>query len=136
MVDYLLDSNHASSLVTPSHPLQQRVQERLAAGDTFALCVPVLTETLFGISLLPRGTDNRREWDRIRMSLTCYGLDERDGTEAAMLRLSLRRQGWQLALVDALIATVALRYQLILLTTDRDFRAVPSLRSENWLSVG
>jgi len=38
-----------------------------------------------------------------------------------------------LATVDALIATIALRYDLILLTTDGDFTSVASLRLENWL---
>ena len=60
MVAYLLDTNHASPLVTPGHPLPRRVHERVAAGDTFAICVPVLTETLFGLSLLPRGPESRR----------------------------------------------------------------------------
>jgi len=46
--------------------------------------------------------------------------------------LSLRKQGWQLAMLDAFIAVVALRYDLILLTIDKDFRAVPKLRYENW----
>jgi len=32
-----------------------------------------------------------------------------------------------------LIAAVALRYDLVLLTTDRDFLAVPHLMQENWL---
>jgi predicted nucleic acid-binding protein len=35
--------------------------------------------------------------------------------------------------VDALIATVALRYDLILLTTDRDFSIISTLKQENWL---
>lgn len=48
MAAYLLDTNPASPLVTTGHPLPRRVHERVAAGDTFALCVPVLTETLFG----------------------------------------------------------------------------------------
>jgi len=44
----------------------------------------------------------------------------------------LRKEGWQLAALDALIAVVALRYELVLLTTDNDFKAVPKLKVENW----
>jgi predicted nucleic acid-binding protein len=135
MTSYLLDTNHASPLVTHRHPLRRRVFERLAANDIFAICAPVLTETLFGILGLTRGSANQAEWERIRTSLRCYSVDESDAIEAAMLRLSLRRQGRQLAAIDALIATVALRYDLILLTTDRDFLAVPSLQCENWISA-
>lgn len=133
MVAYLLDTNHASPLVTRGHPLPQRVRDQAAAGHTFAMCVPVLTETLFGISLLPRALQNRVEWARFQPLFPCYIPDEADGAAAATLQLALRRQGRQLATVDALIAAVALRYDLVLLTTDRDFLAVPSLRQENWL---
>lgn len=133
MVAYLLDTNHASPLVTPGHPLPQRVHTRVGAGDTFAICVPVLTETLFGISLLPRADQNRAAWARLQAILTCYLPDEADGEAAATLQLALRRQGRQLLTVDALIAAVALHYDLVLLTTDRDFAAIPDLKQENWL---
>ncbi|HEU5330004.1 MAG TPA: type II toxin-antitoxin system VapC family toxin [Thermomicrobiales bacterium] len=133
MVAYLLDTNHASPLVTRGHPLRQLVRDRAAAGDTFAICVPVLTETLFGISLLPRALQNRVEWTRFQPLLPCYSPDETDGAAAATLQLALRRQGRQLATVDALIAAVALRYDLTLLTTDRDFLPIPTLALENWL---
>ncbi|MGN6701206.1 MAG: type II toxin-antitoxin system VapC family toxin [Thermomicrobiales bacterium] len=133
MVAYLLDTHHASPLVTRGHPLRQLVRDRAAAGDTFAICVPVLTETLFGISLLPRALQNRVEWTRFQPLLPCYSPDETDGAAAATLQLALRRQGRQLATVDALIAAVALRYDLTLLTTDRDFLPIPTLALENWL---
>ena len=59
MSSYLLDTHHASPLVTLSHPLRERALERLDAGDDFAICVPVIAETLFGIRLLPRARQNR-----------------------------------------------------------------------------
>lgn len=135
MTAYLLDTNHASPLVTRGHPLRQRVRDRLAANDTFAVCVPVLTETLFGIGLLPRAIRNRAEWARLQPLLPCYIPDEVDGEAAANLQLASRRQGRQLATVDALIAAIALRYDLLLLTTDRDFQAIPTLRQDNWIRV-
>ncbi len=51
MDNYLLDTNHAAALVTLSHPLRQRVLQRWQAGDSFAITVPVIAETLFGIGL-------------------------------------------------------------------------------------
>lgn len=133
MADYLLDTNHAAALVTLSHPLRQRVLSRLPAGDTFAVAVPVVAETLYGIGLLPRATQNLAEWARLRPSLTCYIPDEADAENVATLQRSLRRQGWQLETVDAFIAVVALRYDLVLLTADKDFAPVPNLKQENWL---
>lgn len=89
---------------------------------------------LYGISVIPRAAQNRVIWEQVYPSLNCYVPDETDAIAAAMLQVLLRRQGWQLKTIDALIATVALHYDLILLTTDRDFLAVPNLRCENWLS--
>jgi tRNA(fMet)-specific endonuclease VapC len=133
MENYLLDTNHASPLVTLGHPLRQRVLLRLQAGDRFVITVPVIAETLYGIGLLPRATQNLAEWARLRPSLACYIPDEADAENAAALQRSLRRQGSQLETVDAFIAVVALRYNLVLLTSDRDFAPVPNLKQENWL---
>ncbi len=133
MTEYLLDTNHAARLVTLRHPLRQRVLLRLQAGDTFSIAVPAVAETLFGIGLLPRGTQNLAEWARLRPNLMCYIPDERDAETAAELQRRLRRQGWQLATVDAFIAVVAIRYDLVLLTSDNDFAPVPNLKQENWL---
>jgi tRNA(fMet)-specific endonuclease VapC len=132
MTDYLLDTNHASPLITLGHPLRERVLRQLDEGDRFATCVPVLVETLFGIGLLPRAAQNRAEWKRLQPFLSCYIPDETDAELAAELQVSLRRRGWQLATVDALIAAVALRYDLTLLTTDRDFQVIPRLQHNNW----
>lgn len=134
MSNYLLDSNHASPLVTLYHPLRQQVLNRIIQGHSFAISVPVLTETVFGLSLLPRAIQNLDEWDRLRKVLPCLVPDERDAQQAAELMTSLRKRGRQLETIDALIATVALRHDLILLTTDRDFEAVPSLLRENWVT--
>jgi len=134
MPNYLLDTNHTSPLVTLGHPLRERILHRLDAGDGFAICVPILAETLFGIGILPRAAQNLAEWKRLQPYLPCYIPDELEAEFAAELQVSLRGKGWQLATVDALIAAVALRYDLILLTTDRDFKAIPTLRREDWLA--
>ena len=134
MANYLLDTNHAAPLVTLGHPLRQRVLLRLHEGDTFAITVPVVAEALYGIGLLPRATQNLAEWAKLRPSFACYIPDEADAESAAALQRSLRRQGSQLETVDAFIAVVALRYDLILLTSDNDFAAVPNSNQQNWLT--
>jgi tRNA(fMet)-specific endonuclease VapC len=134
MANYLLDTNHLSPLVTLDHPLRSQVLQSLQTGHTFAITVPGLTEMLYGISLLPRAKQNLAEWTRLRPNFICYIPDETDAEQAAELQVSLRRRGWQLETVDALIAAVALRYDLILLTADQDFNPVPRLNQENWLT--
>lgn len=133
MARYLLDTNHASPLVTIGHPLRVKVLAQREQGNAFGLCVPVITETKFGIGILPRAKTNLEEWQRLRSFLTIYALDADDAELAVDLQLALRKTGWQLGSFDALIAAVALRHDLILLTTDRDFQAVDGLKIENWL---
>lgn len=132
MTAYLLDTNHASPLVTPGHALILRMQRQQALGDTFALCIPVLTEVLFGIGIAPRAEQNVKLWALWEQALECHVPDIVDAKQAAELQILLRKRGRQFATVDALIAITALRYDLTLLTTDNDFGAVPGLRCENW----
>ena len=133
MSAYLLDTNHLSPLVTPGHPLRQRIIEALQAGHSFAVCVPVLTEMLFGISILPRAAANLAEWERLKPNFRFYIPDIVDAEKAAALQVALRRRGWQLETIDALVAIIAERYQLILLTKDKDFTQVPELQIERWI---
>ena len=133
MGDYLLDTNHISPLVTIGHPLRKRVLRSLEAGDTFSIAVPALTEMLFGISLLSRARQNLQEWERLKFSFNYYDIGRLDAEQAARLQVVLRRRGWQLETVDALIAAVALRNNLTLLTADRDFGVISELEQENWL---
>lgn len=132
MSAYLLDTD-LSPLITSGHPLRQRVIGALQEGHTFAICVPVLTEMLFGIGILPRAIANLAEWERLKPNFRFYAPDVLDGEKAAALQIALRRQGWQLETVDALVAITAERYQLILLTKDKDFTQVPGLQIENWI---
>ena len=133
MARYLLDTNHLSPLVTIGHPLRDQILTRHSGGDEFYVCVPVLVETIFGFSIVPRSKSNRAEWERLKWRFPCVFIDEEDAEAAADLRITLRAQGKQLAAIDASIAVAALAHRLTLLTKDRDFQAVPQLRTENWL---
>ena len=134
MANYLLDTNHLSPLITPGHSLRQQVIIQLRNGDTFAFTVPSLAELIYGIGIIPRARQNLAEWQRVRPDFICYIPDEADAEKAAQLQIMLRRKGRQLTTIDALIAITTLRYKLTLLTTDQDFRPIPNLLQENWLS--
>ena len=134
MTSYLLDTNHLGRLIDPRCSLMARVQAAIDDGDMFYIMLPVITETVFGFSILPRAKQNQAEWRKLRLLLTLQQIDEDDAVEAALLRVKLRRAGRDLKTVDALIAAVAMRYDLTLLTTDRDFTPIQSLRLENWLA--
>ena len=89
---------------------------------------------LFGIKTLPRAKRNMQEWHTFEGIFTYHQIEKEDAEDAADLQVPLRQQGWQLGTVDALIAAIALRYDLILLTTDKDYGPVPNLQQQNWLA--
>jgi len=133
MTQYLLDTNHASPLVTLDHPLRARVLSAIRSDDIFALTTANLAELWYGIHALPRAPQNRLEWLRLRPAFWIYQIEERDAIDAAEIQLTLRRRGQQIGTIDAMLAAVAIRYDLTLLTTDRDFDSVPGLQRTNWL---
>jgi predicted nucleic acid-binding protein len=93
----------------------------------------VLFEFLFGIQSLPRASQNMRIWKKIKADFTYYPIEQQDAEQAVKLKITLRQQGWQLEMVDAFSTIIALRYDLALLTKDKDFLGVPDLKQENWL---
>lgn len=134
MTNYLLDTNHASPLVTLDHPLRRQWFAAVDSGHTFALAAVALVELFYGFGILPRAAQNQQEWARLRPAFRIYAVDEDDALKAAELQIYLRRRGWQLKTIDALLAVIAERNDLTLLTTDRDFDAIPELQHENWLT--
>jgi predicted nucleic acid-binding protein len=121
-------------MIDPRHPARTRLLQGLSRGDLFYTVVPIITETVAGFSILPRAARNWEERRLLRPTLGLRALDEADALDAARLQVALRRSGRQLGTVDALIATVALRHGLTVLTTDGDFAAVPALLLESWAS--
>jgi len=53
--------------------------------------------------------------------------DRNDHVAAADLRNACRRSGVQVGTIDALLAQLCIRHQLMLLSTDRDFAALATL---------
>ena len=133
MAKYLLDTNHASPLVTLKHPLRERMLNEYVAGHEFCIAVPALTELWFGLLMTQRVLQNLEEWELLERKIECLALDEADAKSAASLQKVLRSSGRDLKTPDALIASVALRYDFVLITTDHDFAPIPGIKTENWL---
>ncbi len=133
-MEYLLDTNHISPLVTSGHPLRAKILSRFQTNDQFSIATPALHEFLFGIRLLPRAVENLQTWHNLKGLFKYYHVDPSTAEQSAQLRVSLRQQGRQLEAIDSFIAVVAIRYDITLLTTDKDFQAVQGPRYENWRS--
>ena len=62
--------------------------------------------------------------------------ERRDHIEAADLRNRCRRKGLQLGTIDALLAQLCLRHDLVMLTTDLDFHRVSRITGLRTWSAG
>ncbi len=154
---YLLDAAHARAFETLAHPLRDRIRERLTAGDLFYSDILVVDQALRLFDVQSSISEPTRQSARlVESTLRMLGVQpqparqtaggdiegslfkivETDAVDAAIaadIQATLRRQGREIATIDALIAAVARRANLVLLTTGDDLAAVPSLQVENWI---
>ena len=92
-------------------------------SDVLDKGVSVFTIGLILQELL-QGFDGPKAHDRIVeyfSSLPILPPDRRDHIEAAELRNECRRNGIQIGTIDALLAQLCIRHELMMLTTDQDF---------------
>lgn len=102
---------------SPEHPAVDFLGDALRRAESICTTGLVLQEILQGF----RGA---RERDAIIERLSSLPLlvpDREDHVAAADLRSTCRRHGVQVGTIDALLARLCLRHDLLLLTTDRDF---------------
>jgi predicted nucleic acid-binding protein len=131
-VVYVLDTNVVSSLRSVKHPtLIHRFQEH--KDYVFCLCEPVIFE-------VERGYAHRQAYQQLTVFRVQFiplfvvvPVQMADWRLAAVLWGDARRRGCQLSDVDVLLAAMTLRVDGILITDDRDFACLPSVKTENWL---
>jgi predicted nucleic acid-binding protein len=100
-----------------SEPAVGRLRQALETGEGVFTTGLVLQELL-------QGFHGPKAHDAIVERFTALPLlvpDRSDHVEAADLRNACRRQGIQVGTIDALLAQLCRRHDLIMLTTDRDF---------------
>lgn len=132
MPDYLLDCNHLSAALRKVSPVRERIHQGRRAGHRFISCYPVLCELEVGIQQTPKPEENRRRLTQLLRQVRLWPLDAETARLYGAVYLDLCRQGRALSQVDIVLAAFARQHKLTVLTTDRDFEALPDLRVENW----
>lgn len=94
----------------------------LIEADRAAITGAVVAELLQGI----KTEKERQSLEFVIASVAYLNTEERDWREAGLTMRQLRQQGIALPLTDALIATVAQRHQVNLLTIDKHFQHLPA----------
>ena len=93
------------------------LRDALEGGETLVVTGFVLQELLQGFA----GPRARKDIIDRFTALPLLTPDRQDHIDAADLRNRCRRAGLQIGTIDAVIAQLCMRHQLMLLTTDNDF---------------
>jgi predicted nucleic acid-binding protein len=118
----LVDTSAWIDFFRDRRPLADTVERLLAEGRAVH-CGPIELELRRGL----RGHEVPRVIP-VLWALEALPCDAVDFASAGDLLRGLRTRGITLPSMDGLIATLALRHEVPLLTSDRDFDAVPGLR--------
>jgi hypothetical protein len=108
----------------PDLPEVRELQRGLDSGTVFCTGL-VLQELLQGFS-----TPNASKQIIAHFAaLPLLVPDRDDHVHAAELRNTCRRKGIQIGTIDALLAQLCIRHELMMLTTDQDFQSIASIGS-------
>lgn len=132
---YFLDTNHLSAALQRVSPVRDRLFEAIRRGDRFGTCLPALCEHEAGIAQTARPRAARRLLDALLNEIRIWPFDRQDARHYGDLYFELARGGRVLSLVDVLVAVMAQRLNATVLTTDRDFEAIPDVPCENWVAA-
>ena len=98
-------------------PQIKALHDALVAGESIVTTGLILQELLQSFA----GPRDRKEIIERFSALPLLMPDRTDYIDAAELRNLCRRSGVQLGTIDALLAQLCIRHQLMLLTSDNDF---------------
>jgi tRNA(fMet)-specific endonuclease VapC len=132
MPAYLLDTNHVGMAVNRASIVAQRIFEARLAGQRLGTCLPVLCEVEAGMRQVRRKLKYRRNLNHLLLQLRLWPIDLKTTRIYGDLYTELRRRGKVLSQVDIMVAALAKQMKLTILTTDRDFEALPDIEIEDW----
>ncbi len=134
MAIYLLDCNHLSAALHKVSVLRDRIHQERRSGNRFVCCFPVLCELEAGIQQTAKPAENRRRLGQLLRHVRMWSIDADTARLFGEVFNELRQKGRILSQVDMMLAALGRQHTPVILTTDRDFEALPDLRVENWIS--
>ncbi len=134
MPGYFFDTNHLSAALPPVSRIRDRIYQEHRRGTKFGVCIPVLAELEVGLQSRRKSVGLRRTLKSLLAKIRVWPLQLDDVGFYGEIYLELKRRGRALSQVDIFLAAMARRMNLTLLTTDRDFEALPDIKTENWLA--
>lgn len=134
MARYLLDSN---AVIAALKGQPAALLNRLARLPPERLCLSsiVLGELLTGVEKSRDPARHRMALDILAQGMVSVPFGADEARTYAGIRATLERQGLGIGPLDTQIAAQCLHHRLILVTANlREFRRVPDLICENWMT--
>lgn len=129
-VRYLLDTNAASYLINKKSAAMDR---RLAKAAVADLGISAVTEGELRYGVASRGSAPlQAALDSFLLTVTTLPWDSAAAQEYGRLRSELERAGRLLGSLDLMIAAHAIALGATLVTGDRAFARIKSLKAEDW----
>jgi tRNA(fMet)-specific endonuclease VapC len=132
MAGFLLDTNHLSEALQPVSRVRDRIGQLRFTGIRVGTCVPVLCKLEAALPSGNRGQVYRRALNRLLGRVRLWPLERETAILYGEIFHELRRRGRVLSQVDMMLAALARHKELTIATSDRDFEALPDVRTENW----
>ena len=132
---FCLDTNSVIAAITKRSPaVDRRLQAEFQRNTRVIVPAIVLYELRFGIANSARRAADERMLDLfLSAPVETPAFDSADASDAADIRLFLRRRGTPIGPYDMLIAAQARRRGAALVTANlREFRRVPGLVVQDW----
>ena len=134
MPDYLLDTNHATHLLSGTKTLRERLEATAGSAQRLSISVTILGELFYAAYASQRREDNLRMLRAFMPDIIIWPYDERAAEEFGRIQGEQKAKGRPVPPLDAQIAAIARLQNLILLTADHHFQFIDNLVVENWLA--
>ena len=128
----LLDTNHLNTAVRKDSVIAKRIEAERKRGLRVGTCVPVLCELEVGACQVRDPLEYRDALNILLRRLRIWPITPVTAQHYGAIHQDLKRRGRALSQVDIMLAALCRELDLTLVTTDKDFVALPWLRTENW----
>ena len=138
---FLLDTNHAIYLINgldkPSErrslPEKNVIEKIRGVHDPIFICEASFGELYFGAACSARFSYNVKQIKLLQEAIPAISVDSGSWKLFGETKAELRKRGKTLSDIDLLIACVALKFDLVLVSNDKGFAELPAaFRVDNW----
>lgn len=132
MTRYILDTNHLGLAVRRHSKVAVRIADCLLLGNRVGTCLPAVCEVQAGARQVADPVQYQRKLHRLMQQIRIWPMDFETTEVFGDIHQELRSAGTMMSLVDIMVAALARQLNIVVLTTDHDFRLLPDIKTEDW----